>query len=1029
MTDDTGLVDHGHERTNRRLRTGAIAIYGLALVVMVAIFAWLLHDQYQREMQAGHERNVTRAELVAQWVNTTFTLSDQALTGVDQMLEPPLVESLQPRHRLEDALASRRDMLPLIDELAVIDTQGTIRASSSLYHPPGFDISRMTYYQAFIDDPDREQHVSPMYWSAFIRDYYIAYTRRLRDDDGNFTGLVSARLTPGVFDTTLARLRIHEGETITLLDDRQQLLARRPRVGSQKDQLNALRDSDILADFIAGEATSASLQLTSPLDGVERLYQLKKLPGLPYTVVVGDRMDKVLDGWMQRFWSLMLIGICVAVLGGWIVRHYANRLRLADQLAQRVSERETARAQAQMREARLEALVRSIQDMIFVLDEHGRITYVHALEGQWALHPAQSMLGSTYAECMPAAVSHDFYQAFEHVKQSGEAVDFNYDIQLAGRVHYFHAILSPVAAGDGSFNGVLATVRDVTRAKTQEAELQIAATAFHTHLGMMITDARERILKVNATFSRITGYSESEVLGQSPRMLSSGRHEKAFYRDMWHDVVRKGTWEGEVWNRRKNGEVYPEWLTLSAVHNDSGELTHYVATLTDITERKAAEREIQRLAFYDPLTGLANRRLFTDCLGDVLASCRQADAGYSALLFIDLDNFKQINDTLGYYAGDQLLQRIAREISHELDEADTLSRQGSDEFAVLTQIPADDLEQAAEHAEQMAHRLLAAIRRPITLDDGPALVSGSIGIAMLSGAEDGVDACLQQADMALFQAKEAGRNTLAFFDPWMQAELMTRTRLEADLKQALPNDEWRLFYQPQVDDSGALTGAEALLCWENAERGLVSPGEFIPLLESTRMINEVGAWVLETACQQLVAWQDDPETAAWELAVNISPVQFSADNFVPRVKAILQRTGVPVANLKLEVTETLFVAAQAETREKMQHLQQLGVRFSLDDFGTGYSSLAYLAYLPLDQLKIDQGFVRHLPESPANGAIVESTIALARSLGLAVIAEGVEEEAQREWLSARQCHAFQGYLFGRPVRAAELEARWRGTRE
>lgn len=469
--------------------------------------------------------------------------------------------------------------------------------------------------------------------------------------------------------------------------------------------------------------------------------------------------------------------------------------------------------------------------------------------------------------------------------------------------------------------------------------------------------------------------------------------------------------------------MYPEWLTLSAVRDESGVLTHYVATLSDITERKAAEREIQQLAFYDPLTGLANRRLFLDRVGDALKSYRRS-ASHGALLFIDLDNFKQVNDTLGHYAGDQLLQRMAGELSDMLRDTDTLSRLGGDEFAVLVHQLDDNLERAAEQAEQIAHKLLAAISRPVVLDSGPVMVTGSIGIAMLSGAEDGVETCLQQADMALFQAKKAGRNTLTFFDPYMQAELVARARLETDLYQALPNGEWRLFYQPQVDAHGSLTGVEALLRWAHAERGMVSPGEFIPLLESTRMINDVGAWVIETACEQLVTWQDDPQTARWEIAVNISPVQFREDDFVPRVKAILQRTGAPAARLKLEVTETLFVEAQDDARQKMQHLQEHGLRFSLDDFGTGYSSLAYLAHLPLDQLKIDQSFVRQLPASAANGAIVESTIALAQSLGLAVIAEGVETDAQRQWLARHRCHAFQGYLFGRPLPVAELEAQW-----
>ncbi|MDN6179715.1 MAG: EAL domain-containing protein [Halomonas subglaciescola] len=940
-------------------------------------------------------------------------------------MPPPLDAALMAPYRLEDALKARRDTLPLVDELTVMDTRGRVRASSSAYHPPGFDLSRMTYFRAFQETPDLEQDISPLYWSAFIRDYYIAYTRRLRDANGDFAGLVTARLAPRVFDDTLAKLSMRAGETIALVDSDQQLLARRHSVAGE-DSLNVPVSSDRLSAFFAGEATTASMWLTSPLDDTERLYWLQKLPDLPYTVIVGDRMDSVLDGWQQRAWALSLIAAAVALLGAWGLRHYLNRLRLAQQLVARISEREAARAQAQMREARLEALVGSIQDMIFVFDEGGRMTYLHAVDKQWLLRDAGAMLGSYYGEVLPRRVSDELDVAFERVKRGGNVEEFPYTLWMDGQQRYFHAILSPLAARDGHFDGILMAARDVTQAREDEADLRIAATAFHTHLGMMITDDRGNILKVNATFSRITGYSEQEVLGKNPRMLSSGRHDAAFYQALWGGVARTGSWEGEVWNRRKDGNVYPEWLTLSAVRDGSGALTHYVATLSDLTERKAAEREIQWLAFYDPLTGLANRRLFLDRVSDALKSHRR-EASHGALLFIDLDNFKQVNDTLGHYAGDQLLQRMAGELSDMLRDSDTLSRLGGDEFAVLVHQLDDNLERAAEQAERIAHKLLAAIHRPVMLDSGPVVITGSIGIAMLSGAEDGVETCLQQADMALFQAKTAGRNTLAFFDPQMQKELLGRTYLEGDLRQALWHKQWRLFYQPQVDEHGELTGVEALLRWEHPTRGMVSPGDFIPLLESTKMINDVGAWVIETACEQLVAWQDDPQTARWDIAVNISPVQFREDDFVPRMKAILQRTGAPATRLKLEVTETLFVEAQDDARQKMQHLQEHGLRFSLDDFGTGYSSLAYLAHLPLDQLKIDQSFVRQLPASAANGAIVESTIALAQSLGLAVIAEGVETDTQRQWLAAHRCHAFQGYLFGRPLPVAELEAQWQGS--
>lgn len=552
------------------------------------------------------------------------------------------------------------------------------------------------------------------------------------------------------------------------------------------------------------------------------------------------------------------------------------------------------------------------------------------------------------------------------------------------------------------------------------AEAQIAAAAFQTHLGILITDSRGSILKVNETFTRITGYSEAEIVGKNPRMFSSGLQNTAFYRRLWKSVIKTGNWEGEIWNQRKNGELFPEWLTISAVYSAEGALTHYVATMSDISERKAAEQEIHQLAFYDPLTGLANRRLFMDRMGSALKEL-QRHQRCGVLLFIDIDNFKQINDTLGHYAGDQVLQSVARRMSQMLRDTDTLARLGSDEFAVLIEGVDSNYAQTIRLAERIAHKLLAALNEPITLSEESITVTGSIGIAIMTSNECGVDDYLQQVDMALFQAKSGGRHGLCFFDPSMQAALLAHVKLESDLRQAQANKEWQLYYQPQVNHHGAITGVEALLRWQHPERGTVSPGEFIPLLESTELINDVGEWVLEDACHQLARWSHHPRLRQLTMSVNISPLQFRDEDFLLRVERVFTRTQAPLSQLKLEVTESLFVEKRDDARDKMLALKAHGVRFSLDDFGTGYSSLAYLAQLPLDQLKIDQSFVQQVLESQANAAIVESTIALAESLNLEVIAEGVETEGQQAWLLAHDCHAYQGYLFGRPVTAEEIE--------
>ncbi len=638
-----------------------------------------------------------------------------------------------------------------------------------------------------------------------------------------------------------------------------------------------------------------------------------------------------------------------------------------------------------------------------------------------------------YREVLPPAMADQLDEAFEALRQGGKSVEYVYTLHIGGVPRQFHSVLSPLLVSgeapeesrEEAIGGALAVVRDVTEERATEAQLRIAATAFETHLGMLITDADSRILKVNDTFTRITGYTEVEVVGRNPRLLSSGLHNEAFYCRLWRSVLRTGSWQGEVWNRRKNGEVFPEWLTLSAVRNAAGTTTHFVATLSDLTERKAAEQEIHQLAFFDPLTGLPNRRLMIDRL-EVALKDSYRNGQFGALLFLDLDRFKQVNDTLGHHAGDQLLQEVAQRLEGVLRDTDTVARLGSDEFAVLLHDLGTEEEEVAVIAERVANKLLAVMQAPMRLgEERPGeerlSVSVSIGLTLYRDHETTLDDILQQADMALFQAKAAGRNALAFFDPAMQVRLQVRARLEADLRQALPNDELRLHYQPQVDERGAVVGVEALLRWQHPLRGLVSPGEFIPLAEENRLIVPIGHWVLETACRQLAAWVSDPARAALSVSVNVSPRQFRESDFVRRVLEILEETGAPASLLKLEVTESLLLEARDEARSRMLELRERGVRFALDDFGTGYSSLAYLKRLPLDQLKIDQSFVRDLLEDEASEAIVASTIALAQSLQLEVVAEGVETVAQRDWLLAHGCRILQGYLFGRPLPLEALE--------
>ena len=544
---------------------------------------------------------------------------------------------------------------------------------------------------------------------------------------------------------------------------------------------------------------------------------------------------------------------------------------------------------------------------------------------------------------------------------------------------------------------------------------QAAAVFDCTREGVLVTDRSGLIVHVNRAFMVITGYDRDEVLGRRPNMFKSGRHGPDFYRDMFVSLNGRGEWSGEIWNRRKSGEIFPQWQTIRALVDDNGQVSQYVAVFSDISAIKDSQHELSHLAHHDPLTGLPNRMLFSDRAEQALASAQLHKRG-CALLLVDLDHFKNINDSLGHSVGDELLKGVAERFQELFVPGVTLARLGGDEFAVLV----ENCSQPGQ-AAVLAQRILDALKEPLRVDSHALFINASIGISLFPGDALNAGQLLRNADSALFKAKSTGRDGYALYTEELTAHAQQRVEIAFELRRALAQQELRVHYQPVHDlASNCLIGVEALVRWEHPVRGLISPAEFIPVAERTGLIAQIDGWVMAQACRQMCQWQQ-AGVALTFVAVNVSSRLFAHRELYEQVSQVLHETGLDPAFLELEVTESAVMEDPEVALEQMHRLRELGVRLAIDDFGTGYSSLLRLKRLPVQKLKIDQGFVAGLPWDEDDAAIVRVIIALARSMGMQVHAEGIEQREQAGFLLEQGSEMGQGYWFGRPMPAQQLD--------
>ncbi|WP_145191623.1 MULTISPECIES: GGDEF and EAL domain-containing protein [unclassified Pseudomonas] len=689
-------------------------------------------------------------------------------------------------------------------------------------------------------------------------------------------------------------------------------------------------------------------------------------------------------------------------------------------------------------EQRYRMLAESISDVIFSTDSRLQLNYVSPSVNAVLGYQADWIFANGWQSIIanPAQLT-GIYSLMERVSQAmGDNAQLaQLRSQLPTQLFLFDCLradghkipieLRLVLVWDDQqrFEGVLGVGRDISQQRRAEKDLRMAATVFeHSTSAILITDPAGYIVQANEAFSRVSGHTVGDVLDQLPTMLVVEDQQESHLRYILKQLHQRGSWEGEVWLKRRDGDRYPAWVGITAVLDDEGDLASYVCFFTDISERKASEQRIHRLAYYDALTHLPNRTLFQDRLHTALQHAERQKS-WVVLMFLDLDRFKPINDSLGHAAGDRMLKDMALRLLACVDDDDTVARMGGDEFTLLLQ-PGATREVALNRAIHVAEHILASLVRPFVLENREFFVTASIGIALSPQDGNELSQLMKNADTAMYHAKERGKNNFQFYQTEMNASALERLELESDLRHALEQDEFILYYQPQFSGDGKrLTGAEALLRWRHPTRGLVPPGDFIPVIEELGLVVDIGDWVLREASRQLKVWHKN-KVRVPKVSVNISARQFSDGQLGTRIATILEETGLPPACLELELTESILMREVTEALQILASLKNLGLSIAVDDFGTGYSSLNYLKQFPIDVLKIDRTFVDGLPEGEQDAQIARAIIAMAHSLNLAVIAEGVETHEQLEFLREHGCDEVQGYLFGRPMPANQFDAQF-----
>jgi diguanylate cyclase (GGDEF)-like protein/PAS domain S-box-containing protein len=995
-----------------------VTVSGAALLCMAALMAYFLWTSRLRADEAAERSTRNLVEVVESRVSSEFRLvdgllwhvaEDIRLNGFDWLAN----EAAAQRHwdELEALLLS----FPSITHMHVFDSEGQALVPASPDHPSS--IADQDHFQRLRDDPQAVVTFSQALQLRPGGSWSLVMARALRDQFGRFRGVVGAvldldQLCKSFNDIDVGR----DGLTLMRSTRDSRLVLRVPRRNEQ-DFNQALAPHNPVRRLIDAGVRAGSLSYTATTDGVNRIASFKRLENHPFYVQVGLSEHEYLAAWRRQAADSAVLAALMMGAFGVVTWRLGRAQRWADAVQRQLRASEQ---RLKLSEQRMAYVLSATEDGIWDWDiARDRVEH----NQRWG-----DILGQGQ---VPPSHPVSYYENLIH-PDDREAVLAHLREALAGHgpLCSEHRMLRPDGsmvwvldrgqvverAPDGTPLRMAGSIADITERKQAEARLALAASVFsHAREGITITDAQARIIEVNQAFTRITGYEREEVLGRNPSFLQSGRHDSGFFEALWGDLLDKGFWEGEIWNRHKSGSVHAEMMTITVVRDGQGRVSQYVALFSDITRAKENEQLLKRFAHFDALTGLPNRVLLADRLGQAMARARRSEQ-FLALAYVDLDGFKAVNDAHGHEAGDHVLLTVAERMKSCLREHDTIARLGGDEFvAVLADLP----EQSG--VVTIVERLLATIAQPVRFQGIELHVSGSVGVTFYPQPEKmDADQLLRQADQAMYQAKLAGKNRHHVFDVHRHVSLQGRYEQIELVRQGLRQHEFELHYQPKVNmRSGQVLGLEALIRWRHPERGLLLPGEFLPMIAQHPVEIELGWWVIEAALAQIEAWRS--QGLHLPVSVNVTGHHLQQPQFVTGLQQRLRaHAQVPVGQLELEVLESSALDDMALASTVIEQCQHLGVNVALDDFGTGYSTLVFLKRLPAKVLKIDRSFVQDMLHDTDDLTILDGVIGLARAFFRDLVAEGVESVAHGKLLLQLGCEVAQGYAVARPMPGAAV---------